>query len=85
MRSGRRNVRPWLTLVGTVMLTSFVGYERVRAGEHFPTDVICGAVAGAGVGVLVPHLHRHDQEAPPVWIGIAPVQNGATVSLTGFL
>jgi hypothetical protein len=33
-------------------------HERVRAGEHFPTDVIAGSIAGAGIGLVVPHLHR---------------------------
>ncbi|MEK7331271.1 MAG: phosphatase PAP2 family protein, partial [Candidatus Eisenbacteria bacterium] len=41
-----------------VALTTFVCIERVRAGAHFPSDVISGAIAGAGVGVIVPHLHR---------------------------
>jgi undecaprenyl-diphosphatase len=85
VRSGRRSPRPWLTLAGTAMLTSFVGYERVRAGAHFPTDVICGAMAGAAVGIIVPHLHRHENEAPPVWIGVTPAPSGALVSLQGFL
>lgn len=75
-RSGTRSVRPWLTLgIGTA-LTGFVSYERVRSGNHFPTDVIAGAMAGAAVGVLVPHLHRHKEEAPPVWIGVAPSPGG---------
>ena len=34
------------------------GYLRVRAGKHFPTDVITGFVAGGLVGVLLPHFHR---------------------------
>jgi membrane-associated phospholipid phosphatase len=76
--------RPWITLgVGTA-LTAFVSYERVRSGNHFPTDVIAGAMAGAAIGVLVPHLHRHPGEAPPVWIGLTPVPHGgAVVTLQG--
>jgi len=41
-----------------------------------------GSLAGAGIGVLVPHLHRrphyHDQEleTPPVIIGYAPAPGG---------
>jgi membrane-associated phospholipid phosphatase len=77
--------RPWLTLIGGTALTAFVSYERVRSGEHFPTDVIAGALAGAAIGVLVPHLHRHKEEAPPVWIGAAPAPKGegGTISLQG--
>lgn len=33
---------------------------RVRAGKHFYSDVLVGAVVGAGVGYLVPALHAED-------------------------
>jgi len=88
VRSGPRSLRPWLTLGLGAALTAFISYERVRSGEHFPTDVIMGSLAGASIGVLVPHFHRrphyHDNtlEEPPVWIGFAPTpHNGASVSL----
>jgi len=87
IRSGWRSPRPWVTLgVGTA-LTAFVSYERVRSGEHFPTDVIMGSLAGAGIGVLVPHLHRrphyHDQELeqPPFIIGYAPTRSGGSATV----
>jgi undecaprenyl-diphosphatase len=66
--------RPWLTLAGGTLLTGFVGFERVRAGAHFPTDVIMGALAGAAIGVLVPHLHR--QGTRSIWVDLAPTPNG---------
>jgi membrane-associated phospholipid phosphatase len=69
-------LRPWITLAAGSLLTGFVDYERVRAGAHFPTDVIAGTFAGAAIGVLVPHLHRHQQEAPSVWVGAAPAPGG---------
>jgi membrane-associated phospholipid phosphatase len=74
--------RPWITLAAATALTAFVSYERVRAGEHFPTDVIAGSMAGATIGVLVPHLHRHKQEPPPVWVGVAPAPGGGSLSVT---
>ncbi len=77
----RHSARPWSTLVIATALTSFVSYERVRAGQHFPTDVIAGSMAGAAVGVLVPHLH-HKDEAPAVWVGVAPAPSGSGGSLT---
>lgn len=85
MRSGWRSPRPWITLAAGTLLTAFVSYERVRSGEHFPTDVIMGSMAGAGIGVLVPHFHRrphyHDRdlETPPVLIGYVPVLGGGGV------
>lgn len=66
-------LRPWLTLFLATGLTTFVSVERVRAGKHFPTDVIAGAFAGAGIGVIVPHLHRsEDVKQRPVWVGFVP-------------
>lgn len=76
--------RPWLTLAGGTALTAFVGYERIRAGAHFPTDVVMGALAGAAIGVLVPHLLRRG--ARPVWVNLAPAPSGigANVAVGGF-
>ncbi len=70
------SVRPWLTLAAALGLSTFVSVERVRAGAHFPTDVIAGSIVGAGVGVAVPHLHRTDDITQRrVWVGFAPLNN----------
>jgi len=37
-----------------------VGYLRMRAGKHFLSDNIVGYAVGAGIGILVPELHRRD-------------------------
>lgn len=66
-------LRPWLTLLLAAGVTTFTSIERVQAGKHFPTDVIAGAFAGAGIGVVVPHLHRtEDVRQRPVWVGYSP-------------
>ena len=76
--------RPWLTLAGFTLLTSFVAYERVRAGAHFPTDVIAGSLAGAGIGTLVAHTHREDVPTQrPVWIGFSPRDGGGVMAASG--
>ncbi len=41
-----------------VALPALTGYLRVRAGKHFPTDVLTGYLIGAAIGVIVPRLHR---------------------------
>jgi len=35
---------------------------RVEAGQHFPTDVVVGAVLGISTGVAVPLFHRVEQQ-----------------------
>lgn len=39
-------------------LSSFTAHARVRAGRHYPTDVLVGAVSGIAAGILTPMLHR---------------------------
>ncbi len=81
--------RPWITLGASVAVTSFVSIERVRAGKHFPTDVIAGAIAGAGIGIMVPHLHRtEDVKQRRVWVGYAPLDSddgahGGNLTMSG--
>jgi membrane-associated phospholipid phosphatase len=71
-------------LLGGVTLTSFVAVERVRSAAHFPTDVIAGALAGAGIGMLVVHLHRHDTDSHrPIWVGALPMEGGGGVMVGG--
>jgi membrane-associated phospholipid phosphatase len=84
-RTSPRNPRPWVTLAVTTVLTAFVSVERVRSGNHFPTDVVAGALSGAAIGMLVPHLHRHKQETLPVWIGMKPAPGGAAITIGGRL
>lgn len=45
----------WATAAVLPLLT---GYGRMRAGKHFPSDVLVGYGVGALLGVLVPRLHR---------------------------
>jgi membrane-associated phospholipid phosphatase len=91
VRSGAHSARPWITLVVGTALTAFISYERVRSGEHFPTDVIVGSMTGAAIGVLVPHFHRrphlHDKrlEIAPQWIGIAPPSHGVAAVNAGWV
>jgi undecaprenyl-diphosphatase len=83
IRSPPKSPRPWITLGAGALLTAFVSYERVRSGQHFPTDVFAGSIAGAAIGVLVPHIHRHEKESLDLWIGGAPIPDGGSISLHG--
>jgi len=54
---------PWtITGVGAAM-TVGVAVQRVMARAHFPTDVLAGALLGTGIGILVPHFHRVEDDA----------------------
>lgn len=39
-------------------IPAITGYLRVRAGKHFPTDVITGYAVGSIIGILVPQIHK---------------------------
>lgn len=47
----------WL-YAAAVVPPAVVGYYRIRAMKHFPTDVITGTVVGAAAGILIPQLHK---------------------------
>ncbi len=39
-------------------LPALTGYLRIRAGKHYPSDVLAGYALGALIGYAVPALHR---------------------------
>ena len=45
----------WIT---GITLATATGILRISSGNHFPSDVIVGAVAGSLVGWIVPRIHR---------------------------
>ena len=48
----------WWLYGAAAIPPAVVGYYRVQAGKHFPTDVLTGAALGAVTGILVPELHK---------------------------
>lgn len=49
---------PTLFWLANLSLAAATGILRVASGDHFPTDIICGAIIGSAFGYLVPTLHR---------------------------
>ena len=45
----------WSSAITTA---SLVGYFRIRAGKHYVSDVIAGALVGSAIGYGIPALHR---------------------------
>ncbi len=50
----------WKPVVWSIAAAApaITGYLRVRAGKHYPSDVICGYAVGALAGYFIPHLHK---------------------------
>ena len=61
--------------VSSLSLASLTAYGRVKAGVHFPSDVLAGAALGAAIGYLVPAIHRRDGDAGlSVTAGLGSIQ-----------
>ncbi len=44
--------KKWYVVVPSYAWASAVGYSRLYLGEHYPTDVLAGAVTGAGSAII---------------------------------
>lgn len=44
------------SVAGSAAVTT--GVLRIKAGEHFPTDVMVGVTVGTLSGILIPHFHK---------------------------
>ena len=52
-----RNKWILFSLAGAASVTT--GILRIKAGEHFPTDVMVGIPMGVLSGILIPHMHKN--------------------------
>ena len=59
--SYQRGEGDWIYLLGGA-IPAITGHLRIRAGKHFPSDVIVGYLAGAAAGYFIPKWHR-DRDA----------------------
>ena len=65
----------WLYATG-IATASTVGYLRLRAGKHYPTDIITGAVVGTASALLVTEIHKKRVSPANISISDNRVQNG---------
>lgn len=54
-------------------IPAITGYLRVRAGKHYPTDVITGYAVGAVIGILVPQIHKRKKRNKNVQLSVNPM------------
>jgi len=59
----------YLVWMGAISAPAITGYLRVKAGRHFPTDVIVGYGVGALIGYFIPELHKISKEKNITIIG----------------
>jgi hypothetical protein len=57
-----------------------VGYFRLRALAHFPTDVMVGFGVGAFFGIMIPELHRIDDGKMTLGLYSNPEASGISMS-----
>ena len=66
--------------VGLLTCASIAGYLKFQAGQHFPTDIITGAVVGSFIGWFVPYMHRN-QRNDSMSFGIFPATDGIRAAM----
>lgn len=49
-------------IIGSYGFALSTALLRVSSGNHFPTDILTGAVLGSSIGFLVPFLHKFNEE-----------------------
>ena len=71
---------PWRFAVAGagIVATTLVGVGRVRAGVHFPTDVLAGAAIGGSLGLLIPWLHLRERNTT---LSVVPTSHGTHVAM----
>ncbi|MDQ3100134.1 MAG: phosphatase PAP2 family protein, partial [Bacteroidota bacterium] len=57
-RSNASGALKTVTWIGAAVLPAAAGFFRIKAGRHFPTDVLTGYAFGALIGTAVPYFHR---------------------------
>ncbi len=65
----------------SLFMASVVGYLRYEAGEHFPTDILTGAVVGSAIGYMIPWMHRWDKEDITISPGAPHADYGFSIQM----
>jgi len=71
----------WLFFTTAGLATAGMGYLRIKAGMHFPSDVLLGASVGAASGILIPYFHNH-KVSKPIDLTLLPFASNSISGLT---
>lgn len=69
LRNPDSELKPWIW-AGTMGAASLVAGLRIAAGKHYLSDILVGAAAGTGFGLLFPWLHRRDRGSATPEVGM---------------
>lgn len=72
----------FVVLGAALTLTTLTAVSRVESGQHFPTDVMIGAVVGGFAGFAVPWIHRKKLPVTPA-ASFDPATGTSMLSLAG--
>jgi membrane-associated phospholipid phosphatase len=71
----------WIWIIGAPVAAT-VGYLRMAADKHWLTDVVTGALVGAGIGAGVPLL-LHGRKQAPLSLSVGSTGQGPVFALSG--
>ena len=73
----------WAVYGGAAAATIGMGYMRLEAGKHFPSDILLGMLVGTTSGILTPTLHKNRDLKKQKWT-VQPgfQENGAGLLFT---
>lgn len=71
----------WIMFAAAGAATTATGLLRLKAGQHFRTDVITGVTVGTLSGILIPHLHKNKNDAKRR-LSFSPAFDGQSTGVT---
>ncbi|RYF97551.1 MAG: phosphatase PAP2 family protein [Chitinophagaceae bacterium] len=72
----------WILYSAAGAASLATGILRIRAGQHFPTDVMVGIPLGVLSGILVPHFHKNKSSNR---LTLLPYSNGDANGMTAII
>ncbi len=72
----------WILYTAAGGASLATGLLRIKAGQHFPTDVMVGIPIGVLSGILVPHFHKNKENRN---LTLMPYSSGDATGMTALI